>query len=56
VDGKPTIQRIDLETEGQVPGIEESEFEQRAEEAKTGCVVSRALAGVDEISLTAKLT
>jgi osmotically inducible protein OsmC len=55
VDGKPTIQRIDLETEGRVPGIDESEFEQRAEEAKTGCIVSRALAGVDEINLTAQL-
>jgi osmotically inducible protein OsmC len=55
IDGKPTIQRIDLETEGQVPGIDENQFSRSAEEAKTGCVVSRALAGVEEINLTARL-
>ena len=54
-DGKPTIQQIDLETEGQVPGVDDSQFAQHAEEAKAGCVVSRALAGVEEINLTARL-
>jgi lipoyl-dependent peroxiredoxin len=54
-DEGPTIQRIDLETEGQVPGIDESHFAEHAEEAKRGCVVSRALAGVKEMTLTAKL-
>jgi osmotically inducible protein OsmC len=51
----PTIQRIDLETEGKVPGIDQDHFAEHAEEAKTGCVVSRALAGVEEMTLTAKL-
>jgi lipoyl-dependent peroxiredoxin len=55
-DDKPTIQRIDLETEGQIPGIDEGQFSQHAEEAKSGCIVSRALAGVEEINLTARLT
>ena len=54
-DGAPTIQRIDLETEGKVPGIDQDHFAQHAEEAKRGCPVSRALAGVEEITLTAKL-
>ena len=54
-DGKPTIQQIDLETEGQVSGIDTRQFAQHAEEAKVGCVVSRALAGVEEINLTARL-
>jgi osmotically inducible protein OsmC len=54
-DGVPTIQRIDLETEGKVPGIDQDHFAEHAEEAKTGCVVSRALAGVEEMTLTAKL-
>ncbi len=55
VDGLPTIDQIQLETEGDVPGIDQATFEQQAEGAKAGCVVSRALAGVDKIELTAKL-
>jgi osmotically inducible protein OsmC len=51
----PTIQRIDLETEGRVPQIDENHFAEHAEEAKSGCVVSRALAGVEEITVTARL-
>jgi lipoyl-dependent peroxiredoxin len=51
----PTITQIDLEVEGQVPGIDQATFQQFADGAKTGCVVSRALAGVKTITLTAKL-
>jgi osmotically inducible protein OsmC len=51
----PTIQRIDLETEGRVPGIDEDQFAERAEEAKSGCLVSRALAGVEEMTVAARL-
>jgi osmotically inducible protein OsmC len=54
-DAGPTIARIDLETEGRVPGIDQAHFEKHAEEAKAGCPVSRALAGVPEITLTARL-
>ncbi len=54
-DEEPPIHRIDLETEGRVPGIDEQEFAEHAEEAKRGCPVSRALAGVREITVTAKL-
>ncbi|MHC1771939.1 MAG: OsmC family protein [Flexilinea sp.] len=50
----PVIARIDLATEGEVPGIDESEFLKQAENAKKDCPVSKALAGV-EINLTAKL-
>ena len=53
-DQGPTIQRIDLETEGRVAGIDEGHFAKHAEEAKIGCPVSRALAGV-EMTLTATL-
>ena len=52
VDGKPTIQRIDLEVHGEVPGLGDDEFRGYAEKAKADCVVSRALAGVPEIELT----
>jgi lipoyl-dependent peroxiredoxin len=51
----PTIQRIDLDTEGRVPGIDQDQFVKHAEEAKSGCPVSRALAGVEEMNLTARL-
>src|SRR5215470_3264387 len=55
VDNAPTITRIELETTGAVPGIDDAQFQQYAQEAKAGCVVSRALAAVPEITLTAKL-
>jgi len=54
VDGKPTISRIELDTEGEVPGIDPKTFLEIAERAKAGCPVSRALAAVD-ISLQARL-
>jgi osmotically inducible protein OsmC len=55
IDGKPTIQRIELQTEGTVPGIDEAHFIEHAEVAKAECVLSRALASVEEIALTARL-
>jgi lipoyl-dependent peroxiredoxin len=55
IDGRPTLARIDLETECSVAGLEESEFRRYAEQAKETCPVSRALAGIPEIGLTARL-
>ena len=55
VDGLPTIDNIKLETEGDVPGIDQATFEQQADAARSGCAVSRALAGVSSIELSAKL-
>jgi osmotically inducible protein OsmC len=54
VDGKPTISRIELETDGVVPGIDEAAFQDIAQKAKAGCPVSRALGGV-QIGLKARL-
>jgi lipoyl-dependent peroxiredoxin len=54
VEGAPTITRIELSTEGDVPGIDAGEFQRHADAAKAECPVSRALAGV-EISLEARL-
>jgi osmotically inducible protein OsmC len=48
------ITRINLKTEGEVPGIEEILFLEQAEKARLNCPVSQALKGV-EISLQAKL-
>ncbi|HWC08956.1 MAG: lipoyl-dependent peroxiredoxin [Solirubrobacterales bacterium] len=55
LDGKPTIASIELEVEGAVPGIDDAAFQEHAEAAKAGCPVSRALAGVPEITLNARL-
>jgi osmotically inducible protein OsmC len=55
VDGMPTIQQIDIETEGEVPGLDQDGFRERAEQAKTGCIISRALGGVEQINLSATL-
>lgn len=55
VDGAPTITKIALVTVGQVPGIDQAGFEQAAAGAKAGCPVSKALAGVPEITLEATL-
>jgi osmotically inducible protein OsmC len=55
VDGSPTITKIDLVTVGRVPGIDQATFEEQAAAAKAGCPVSRALAGVPEITLQATL-
>ena len=56
VDGKPTITKIDLVTVGRVPGLDEAAFVEHAKAAKAGCLVSRALAAVAEITLEASLT
>ena len=48
------ITLIELATRAIVPGITDELFQQRAQAAKTGCPVSRALAAVD-IALSATL-
>lgn len=50
-----TITRIDLVTEAEVPGIDDAAFQETAAGAKANCPVSRALAGVGEVTLTATL-
>jgi osmotically inducible protein OsmC len=55
VDGTPTITKIALVTVGRVPGIDAATFAEQAAAAKAGCPVSRALAGVPEITLEASL-
>jgi osmotically inducible protein OsmC len=55
IDGLPTLQRIELDTEGRIGGVDEDHFVQHAQAAKEGCLVSRALAAVPEVELTARL-
>src|ERR671929_1492429 len=45
------ITKIALTVEGRVPGMDEQQFRQAAEQAKENCPVSKALAGVPEITL-----
>lgn len=49
------ITKIALAVEGRVPDLDEDGFQAAAEGAKANCPVSKALAGVPEITLDAKL-
>lgn len=55
VGGSPTISKIELVTRGRVPGLSKDDFQRYANDAKAGCPVSKALAGVPEITLEANL-
>jgi osmotically inducible protein OsmC len=55
LDAGPTITKIALTTRARVPGLDEEGFQKAANAAKEGCVVSRALGGVEEITLDASL-
>lgn len=49
------ITRITLDCTAEVPGIDDTAFQEAAEAAKTGCPISNALAAVPEIVLNARL-
>ncbi len=49
-----TITKIELQTTGEVPGVDADTFAKLAQQAKDTCPVSRALAGT-EITLEARL-
>jgi osmotically inducible protein OsmC len=49
-----SITQIDLETEAEIPGIDDAKFQELANGAKQNCPVSKALAGT-EIHLQARL-
>ena len=49
------ITKIALSVTGTVPGMDDGAFQQAAETAKENCPVSKALAGVPEITLEARL-
>lgn len=55
VDEKPTITKIALDTVGVVPGMSSEEFARFAQDAKAACLVTRALAGVETVTLNATL-
>jgi len=49
------ITKVALTVEGTVPGIDDDAFREAAENAKANCPVSKALAGVPEITVDARL-
>jgi osmotically inducible protein OsmC len=54
-DAGPAIARIDLETVGRVPGPGRRPLHAPRRGGQGGCPVSKALAGVPEINLDARL-
>ena len=56
VDGAPTIDLVELDTTVDVDGMDEAALQKHAEAAEVSCAVSRALAGVAEIRVTAHLS
>jgi lipoyl-dependent peroxiredoxin len=52
----PTISKIELNCQAEVPGLDADRFQELATEAKAKCPVSKALAAVDEIVLNATLS
>lgn len=49
-----SITKIDLDTEAEIPGIDDAALQKYASDAEKGCPVSKALAGT-EIHMNAKL-
>ncbi len=54
-DGGFKITGIALTVRGEVDGLDEAGFVECAEKAKVGCPISKALAGVDDITVDAAL-
>jgi lipoyl-dependent peroxiredoxin len=54
-DKGPVISKIELITEVRAPGLDDAKLQELAGQAKTGCPISRALAAVPTITLSAKL-
>ena len=55
IDGNPTISQIDLVTRARVQGVDEATFQEIANATKDACIISRALAGVGDITVDATL-
>jgi osmotically inducible protein OsmC len=53
--GQLAITSIALSVDGVVPGVTAEQFAEAADTAKAGCIISRALAGVEDITVSATL-
>ena len=55
LEAGPTIRKIELNCEAEVPGVDEAKFQELAARSKAECPISKALAAVEEVTLTARL-
>jgi osmotically inducible protein OsmC len=55
LEAGPTITRIELNTEAEVPNLDEATFQEKVAVAKANCPVSKALAAVPSVTVNAKL-
>ena len=55
LEAGPAIAKIELVTEAKVPKIDEKSFQERVDAAKKGCPVSKALASVPSVTVSARL-
>src|SRR5690349_21898954 len=55
VAGAATITKMELKVRGTVAGVDQAAFQTAADEAKRNCPVSKALAGIPQITLDATL-
>ena len=55
LEAGPTIAKIELATEAEVPKIDETAFQEKVEASKRGGPVSKALAAVPTITVAARL-
>ena len=51
----PAITKIELETNAVVPGVSQATFDEKVAFSKANCPISKALGGVPEITINAKL-
>lgn len=54
LDEGPRLSLIELETEAEIPGLDEQTFQEKVAEAKKNCPISMALSG-PELRVTARL-
>jgi osmotically inducible protein OsmC len=52
----PTVTKIELDTIASVPGVDQKLFDEKVEYSKKNCPVSKALAAVPELVVSAKLS
>lgn len=55
LEAGPTITKIELNTEADVPGVDQKTFDEKVEFSKKNCPVSKALAAVPEVTVNARL-
>lgn len=55
LEAGPTITKIEMNTEAQVPGVDEKTFQEKVDFSKKNCPISKALAAVESVTLNAKL-